>query len=382
MTYRPDSKRWEHEPAREELGLQAATTLTSGTATQLVQAHNTALVLASAGTARRFRGHESLVTQVVADPRCSYLFSASQSGELRAWSHQQQDLANPSLQHAGSGFGVTNAVYSADGKYLLAPLEDDVAVLETGTLKPVSRIPGGQRPIAASATDAWVLTHQSDRILQWSLRDRKLVRDLGLESGNITHAIASANCRWLAALNSTGALFLFDLHSAQPQQPIRVERPLPDRSPQVIDDSGTRLWSISRLNDLTCHELPGGRLLWRKALDARPTSVCHFGGRGQIAVALLNGEIQFHNERDGQRISSISSGSTAAQALAKTQDETRLVAAGIEGELHVIAAESGLYLTRLQTGTADPLRFATVAPNGAAIAILTKTGLLRELQAR
>jgi hypothetical protein len=382
LVYDSSQRTWQPSPERPEPGTTFAINVLRQEQNYVFQAQKAALLVTTGSSSRRLHGHDSLITDIVCNTAASRIFTSSQSGEVRSWNFDTIESLIPVRQCRDVNSAPTDIVYSADSRWIFAPADgNSVSLLDAQTLAETGRIPGMSRPIAVDKSGVWGLSENATTILRWDRAEPGAVREFR-RAAAITHLVFSPSHRWLGFLQSNGTLSLIDLNTVTSNANVMEEGiTLPvsfvDKSPRLLSDDGSRIWSTTVTNTATCHEIPSGKELWQRSLPARPTSVCRLAAEGKMVIALENGDIVFLRETDGTVTLTVPSGSAAAQAIFPSPDETRLFAAGIEGELHVIRAATGTYLTRLQTGGTDPLHRGAIAPDSSAIAAFTKNGLLR-----
>jgi WD40 repeat protein len=379
LVFAPGGEKW--TPAHnhwETGGVFAATALQQGGAYEFCAKNGTVLARSRNGH-RRFRGHDSLITALIPAENSGQLFSSSQSGEVRAWNYLEAETPGQSRQCWDSSSAPTNVVYSPDGKWIFAPADDrSVSMLDATSLNEAARIPAIQRPLAAGESSIWGLPADAKALVQWHTSEQRIVRRMDSRELPLSHVVFSTGLRWACMLDSSGTLSLHNLESG-PDIATATAAPgsFAEYSPRVLADDGSRVWSTRHSTNLVCTELPKGSLVWSATLPARVTGVCRFKGEQRIVVALENGQIQFYNEATGLLALTVPSGSAAAQTIFPSPDGSRLFAAGIEGELHVLRASTGQYLTRLPSGGTEPLHVGAAAPDSNAVAVFSKNGLLR-----
>ena len=141
----------------------------------------------------------------------------------------------------------------------------------------------------------------------------------------------------------------------------------------MLDETGQRLWTLTNFPALDCRSIPSGDIQWSVVLPAISGGFCRLVKQGLLAVALETGDIQLHEAATGKLVRRFHSGSAAAQWLVTTADERRLIAAGAEGDLHIIDPENGVLLASLLLKLPEPI-YAVLTPDERAMAVLAKSG--------
>lgn len=321
------------------------------------------------------RGHEGLVTAAAIANDGRWVYSGSQGGELRRWTQLEASAGPASRQCWNSQSGPTGAVFSPGGDLIYVPENgSDLVILRVTDLHAVGSIPGMRRPLVAARDSVWGIDGNARRILRWDRRTQE--SDVIFEDSDrhIVRACAASNTAWACVVRDDGSMVRLKMTETLPH-PQPVAGHFRELRINTLADDGGHCWAVGRANDLSCYELPSGRMVWQTKLPARVPDT-RLIARDELAVALENGEIHVYSAFQGGLLRRLPAGSSAAQALALSPDNARLFAAGSDGALHVLAPGWASHLASFSSDRDEPLHYVTISPDGRTAATLSKNGLL------
>lgn len=323
------------------------------------------------------RGHSAPVT-ALANLGIDHLVTASAAGEVRLWNLSTVLAADAPLQCWNSRGAATQVLFEAGGAALYAPRDGrSVDLLDRATLEPRYRIEGVRRTIGLTPRHVWGISADGHALVRWPRDAAGPLEEFARAPSAIANATVPTSGAVVAFTRSSGELGAF-----RPDQPQEVQL-VPGGHQYLwalqLSERGDRLWTVGHHWRVECRSIPDGNVLWSKPVPAMPTSLCFVPNSPWVVVAVENGDLLFHNAETGHLERTVPSGSSATQAIAATQDGRRLLAAGIEGDIHWIDTRTGDYLVSIPVRSADTVHTIALSPDELHLATLGKSGLLRVL---
>lgn len=328
------------------------------------------------------RGHNTLLTDFVVSNKYGHAFSGSTDGSLIRWSLEGPPARK--FQGWDSLGGTTNLVFTADGRSVWVPETGSTCIrLDVATLTPMARAEGMVYPLSLHG-DTLVGVGVEPGLLRVNAFSGVLVDRIMISDAPVRVAAASSDGSKFALIDHAGFLFRFGVLG-----PERVEVSLHRHYKILLTEDGSRLLSVSsNPRELRCWSWPDGRVLWQKQLPALASDLLVLPGSTTVILTLENGTLEYRKVESGELElpTSLSKNplrlaSAAPQAMALIPDGSRLLVAGVEGDVQCIKMQTGQQVHSFPLGQGQTLHRMVCAHDGKTVGILTRTGLLHLLRA-
>ncbi len=334
----------------------------------------------SESAARSLHGHAGQITALACAPDGTQIVTGSALGELRIWSRPAWTTYENQRQCWNSRTTVSAAIFSADGREIYAPEDShDVTLLRTADLQSAGRITGMHHPLAATPDGVWGLSADQCSLIHWSQATQHIDQEIGRSASPIAHATFSADLLHVLFVRTSGELVLADLSTQNLTATPRLDEGLRGL---ILDNSGSRFWATDNNRKIACRTLPSGQPIWSVPTPAIVSDMKMLSSGGSLAIALTNGEVRLLDPTTGHLQSILSSGTAEAQTLTIIPGEQRLLVAGTEGDLHVFDLANGAYIGLVALHPQTSPHWMAAAPDGSAVAVLTKSGMLHMVRTR
>jgi WD40 repeat protein len=348
---------------------------------QLVAARDRLIWLNAAHQPTRLgRGHQGTVSDVILGP-AGWSYSATRAGELRAWPAVAPESAPAKRQVWDSRAGTTRAVFSPDSRLLAVPLNGrDCVILDVATLETQVQLPGMRFPLWFGPAEVAGFAADGRGLVVLSARTGALIRRIAPDFSRTLRGLASADGRDFCLLSADDALWLG--RAGANAIPPLAKGGYQNRFAIAGDPALERFWSAGSDTLLRCQSLPDGREIWSRRLSALAPDLKLLPDGRRLVVPLENGQLEICDAATGAVLHVATGGTNAPQSVAVSADGRRVFIAGFQGDVHCLETTSWQKLATFRLPENQPLQTLAVAPDGSAVATLSKSGLLQLLRVR
>jgi hypothetical protein len=326
------------------------------------------------------RGHGGPLNHAVWVDRDA-LVTSTNTGELRVW--RLRDQTREGLKSAliwNSRGATTSAVFDTRTDLLFVPAADGtVAALDRASLEPRLHLPELQRPAAISHELLWGIATGGKHLAAWDPR-RGIVRRTNPGAAVITHVVYAPGRDTLFYLTAAGELHRLDTAIDRPSE--LVQTGVVNAWALEVDSAATTLWFADNRQRVHCMDSTTGKMRWSVTLPSLASSLRLAAKLDELVIALENGEVHLRDAATGALRKSIAAGKSPLQTISLTREPARILGADRQGTVHVINPEFGATVAKIPAIEGEPAQFSTVSPDGAALALISKSGRLQVLPLR
>ncbi|MCF3651367.1 WD40 repeat domain-containing serine/threonine protein kinase [Synoicihabitans lomoniglobus] len=330
------------------------------------------LLMDEDGHSRILWGQAGLLTSVAVSSDGVLAYSGSQAGDVVRWNLGAGIAESPRIS---AGLASLRLAWTRDSRYLLAPDENGVRGFDRGSMSSQFQWPEMRWAAGSFHGVGWGVSADGAALVGIEELTGLVQAEIGRAETTIVAVALAARTGRVVLTRGDGSMWTGSVETQ-----IRRVVDTGYRWALTVDDEGTRVWSTGRDLQIHCQDLETGEELWATPMPVVSSSLCLLPRFGQLAVATVNGNLHILDAHSGERNAIVPTGTAAAEDVRTSPDGSRLFVAGNDGDIQVLEVGSWIHFAALGLHSGQPTQMLAIAPDGRALAAISKSGHLDILQ--